>query len=318
MEIRFYVDKNLSKKRIQILSKTNMRLGSFIKMARPANIITAISDIVAGLAISGVLINSFDEELLRNSFLLILATIGLYGGGIVFNDIFDIEDDKKNRPERVLPSGKISKQEAIYFGSLLFLTGISCGFLVSVFSGMLATTTAALAMSYDKFSKHNTVLGPINMGLCRSANLLLGMSIVPSVVSSMWFIGFVPLVFVAAITLVGQKEAHGHNKNSIFKAILLDTSVVGFFIVLMLKGYLDILTSSPFLIFWYGINLNAKIRAIKNNIPEKIKNAVKTGVLSLIPLNAIYVAGFSNGVYGLLLLCLLPLSIFVAKRYAVT
>ena len=46
--------------------------------------------------------------------------------------------------------------------------------------------------------------------------------------------------------------------------------------------------------------------------------AVKMGVLSLIPLNASYVAGFGHWTLGLLVLLLLPISLGLAKRFAVT
>lgn len=295
-----------------------MRFGSFIRMARPANILTAISDIVAGIAIAGILGSVFSEGKLESMGLLIISTIGLYGGGIVFNDVFDYDSDTLNRPERVLPSGKVSLTEAAIFGICLLVMGITCAFFVSTLSGILALFTALLALSYDKYAKHHKVLGPINMGLCRSMNLLLGMSIVSGVIEQLWFIGFVPLTFIAAITLVGQKEAHGNNKNSILKAILLDTSIVFFFVFLMLKGYLNIWVTIPFLLFWFGINFFAKTRALKQNQPKQIQQAVKIGVLSLIPLNAIYVAGFSSGYLAILLISLLPISIIIAKYYAVT
>ena len=173
-------------------------------------------------------------------------------------------------------------------------------------------------MSYDKYAKHHEILGPINMGLCRSMNLFLGMSIIPLTIHKLWFIGFIPLIFIAAITLVGQKETNGNNKSAILKAIGLDTTVALFFVYLMLKGYLNIWATIPFLLFWFGINLVAKTKAFKQNEPQYIQKAVKTGVLSLIPLNAIYVAGFSEWYYAALLLCLLPLSIKIAKHYAVT
>ncbi len=295
-----------------------MRFGSFLRMARPANILTAISDVIAGFAIAGVFFQELVSAKLEAMVLLIVATIGLYAGGIVFNDIFDYDDDKLNRPERVLPTGKISMNEAVLFGIILFSMSIIAAFLASTLSGLLASLIAVLALSYDKYAKHYAALGPINMGLCRSVNLLLGMSILNSTIQELWFIGFVPLAFVGAITLVGQKEAHGNNKNSIIKAIVLDTLVALFFVVLMLNDYLNVWITIPFLLFWFGINLFAKIRAIKQNNPKQIQQAVKIGVLSLIPLNAIYVAGFSNGYYALLLICLLPISIIIAKHYAVT
>lgn len=294
-----------------------MKLSAFVRMARPANILTAISDIIAGIAITGTLTYLFTNDL-TYVILLVIATSGLYGGGIVFNDIFDYETDTIHRPERVLPSGKITLIEAKIFGSSLFLIGILCAFWVSVLSGMIAILITLLALSYDKYTKHRSILGPINMGLCRSMNLFLGMSIINYTIPKLWFIGFIPLLFIAAITLVGQKEAHGNNKNSIIKAIGLDILVVLFFIFLIFKGYLHLWETIPFLLFWFGINVLAKVKAVKHNEPKHIKNAVKTGVLSLIPLNAIYVAGFSEWYYALLLMCLLPLSIKIAKYYAVT
>ncbi len=295
-----------------------MRIAAYLRIARPPNIITAISDIIAGFAIAGVLFQPSMELLGESMILLLLATIGLYGGGIVFNDVFDLEEDKINRPERVLPSGQLSKRQAVIFGTGLFSFGVVFAFAASTSSGLIAILITVLALGYDKYGKHHSFLGPINMGLCRSMNLFLGMSIVGDRISEFWFIGFIPLAFVAAITLVGQKEAHGNNKKSILQAISLDTLVVLFFVGLMLTGYLNVWATIPFLVFWYGINLVAKTRALVQNSPKYIQLAVKTGVLSLIPLNAIYVAGFSNWYYGLILIGLLPLSILVAKYYSVT
>ena len=295
-----------------------MHIAAYLKIARPANIITAISDIIAGFAIAGVLFQPSMELLGESMILLLLATIGLYGGGIVFNDVFDMEEDKINRPERVLPSGQLLKKQAIIFGTGLFSFGVAFAFAASTSSGVLALLITVLALSYDKYGKHHSFLGPINMGICRSMNLFLGISIVGDRISEFWFIGFIPLAFVAAITLVGQKEAHGNNKKSIAQAISLDTLVVLFFVGLILKGYLNVWATIPFLLFWYGINLVAKTKALVQNTPKNIQLAVKTGVLSLIPLNAIYVAGFSNWYYGLILIGLLPLSILVAKYYSVT
>jgi len=59
-------------------------------------------------------------------------------GGNVINDIYDIETDKINRPERALPSGKISLNAA--FNYYLLLT--SCGIVISVIISYLAFAVA--------------------------------------------------------------------------------------------------------------------------------------------------------------------------------
>ncbi|OYZ46911.1 MAG: polyprenyltransferase, partial [Sphingobacteriales bacterium 24-40-4] len=73
---------------------------------RPANIATSVADVLAGIAISGYFLGAGQEFL--PVILLCLSTIGLYGGGIVFNDVFDAELDKIERPERAIPSGAVS------------------------------------------------------------------------------------------------------------------------------------------------------------------------------------------------------------------
>jgi 4-hydroxybenzoate polyprenyltransferase len=70
---------------------------------RPANIITSIADVLAGIAISGFLSQSdFSKHNISLLILLCISTIGLYGGGVVFNDVFDSDLDKVERHYWVL------------------------------------------------------------------------------------------------------------------------------------------------------------------------------------------------------------------------
>src|ERR687889_847591 len=92
---------------------------------RPANIVTALSDIVAGVAIAGY----FTTKGISNIswlpvLLLCLSTIGLYGGGVVLNDVFDAELDAVERPGRPIPSGLVKKRNAAFLGGSLLLGGV--------------------------------------------------------------------------------------------------------------------------------------------------------------------------------------------------
>ncbi len=278
-----------------------------------------MSDIIAGVAIAGLFtLNFWNQDVVLDLCLLIFSTSCLYGGGIVFNDVFDIEEDKIHRPERVIPSGKVSLKQAKRFGVLLFLFGILAAFGVSILSGGLATGITLLALLYDKYSKHHLVMGPLNMGACRGANLLLGMSIVQPIPSGFLWIGLLPIIFVAAITLTAQKESQGKNKRAIMVAMALDATIVAGILLISRYFNFSLKSASIFIVLWYGVNFLAKLKAIRHNHPIAIKKAVKTGVLSLIPLNASYVAGFGSIYLGLATLCLLPLSIYLAKKFAVT
>lgn len=290
-----------------------------VTLLRPANIITAVTDILAGIAISGVLIFATNNShFIVNLLLLLFSTIGLYGGGIVFNDVFDLESDALNRPERVLPRGLVSENEAILLGSFLLLMGVGLAFMVSVLSGVLAFGISILALSYDKISKHYPVIGPLNMGFCRGGNLLLGMSISNEAVLNYWYIGIIPILFIAAITLTAKKEAFGNNRAAILVALFLDIIVVVLFVLIGHLLDFRFWVLLPFLLFWYTINFLAKYKAFRYNQPATIQKAVKIGVLSLIPLNASYVAGSAGIFYAFLVLALLPVSILLSKKFAVT
>ena len=290
-----------------------------LQLIRPANIITAISDIIAGIAIAGFLIPEiWNQQLIIHILLLIIATIGLYGGGIIFNDIFDIKQDTVDRPERVIPSGRISIKEAKILGITFFSIGILSASLVSEFSGFLALVIMFLTLLYDKYSKHNKFIGPLNMGLCRGGNLILGMSINGHLEPDYFIIGLIPVIFVAAITLTAQKETKGKNKLAIVTAMFLDISVVFGFGLMAYYFNLNLKNTVVFLLIWYVINTVTKVKAILNNNPILIQKAVKIAVISLIPLNASYVAGFSSIFMALLVMCLLPLSLYLSKIFPVT
>ena len=101
-------------------------------------------------------------------------------------------------------------------------------------------------------------------------------------------------------------------------SLILDISVTGILLSIAILDWLDIWMAGPFILFWLGMNVKAKLKAIIKNNPEFIKIAVKMGVLSLIPLNASFVAGFGHWILGLCTLILLPISIALAKRFSVT
>ncbi len=205
-------------------TKRYTKLKAYLRLMRPANIVTAIADILLGFAASGSVVQfavwQSEELVIKNTSSLtwlILSTIGLYGGGVVFNDVFDFELDKVERPERPLPSGQASFKGAVILGSLLLCIGVLTAFMASNVSGLIAIAIAALALIYAKYGKHNSLLGPVNMGACRGGNLLLGISTIPAAVGEMWFMSFIPIIYIAAITIVSRGEVKGPNIKALYE-----------------------------------------------------------------------------------------------------
>ncbi|MGN6490835.1 MAG: UbiA-like protein EboC [Agriterribacter sp.] len=299
------------------------KLMGFLRLMRLANIITAVSDILAGIAISGYFL-SVDQPSFSwlPVILLIVSTVGLYGGGVVFNDVFDAELDAIERPERPIPSGLITKAAATLPGLVLLLTGIATAAwvhktLLSA-SSLIAIAIAAGALVYDKWLKHHAVLGPLNMGICRGLNLLLGISIVPAAIPQYWYISIIPVLYIAAITMISRGEVHGGKKNMLYAAgILYGFVLAGIFIVSFLNK------SGGLYVFAFAALLGGFIfpplrRAIREPKGYNIGKAVKAGVISLIVLNAAWAAAFNMPYTAIVILFLLPLSIILAKAFAVT
>ena len=291
-----------------------VRLWAYLQLMRPANIVTAWADILAGFAASGAVTTSLNIDLLW----LLLATTGLYGGGVVFNDVFDAELDKEERPERPIPSGRASRSEAIWLGSLLLGVGILAAARVSFLSMAIAILVGLSALLYDGVSKHHLISGPVNMGLCRGGNLLLGMSVVPTALSQKWWLALLPIIYIAAITAISQGEVRGGKRaTGIFALFCLAIVFSGIILIGLLTNYL-IWSALPFLVLLAVRVVPPFVAATQNPQPEIIQSAVKAGVLSLIVLNAMTAAGFAGWVYGLVILSLLPFSTILAKKLAVT
>jgi 4-hydroxybenzoate polyprenyltransferase len=166
------------------------RLG-YIRLMRPANVVTSVADVLAGVAIAGYLLG--DSNILT-LILLCISTIGLYSGGIIFNDVFDAALDKVERPERPIPSGLITVKEASIFGVAFFAIGLLAAALCNSSALILAVLIVIACLTYNKWCKHHQVMGPLNMGLCRGLNLLLGISILPSQISEWWFLAIIPII----------------------------------------------------------------------------------------------------------------------------
>lgn len=300
----------------------------YVQLLRPPNLLTALADILGGVAVIYGLnadlmgaASSLEPWLLTHQWSILILGISsmcLYGGGVVLNDYFDAALDAIERPERPIPSGRVPAKHALLGGLFLLLGGVLMAFTVTNLSGYLALAIALLVVLYDAVTKKNGVLGPVNMGLCRGANLLMGMSLLGTIDTFHYGLAVIPLIYIAAITLISRGEVHGGNSTA------LSLGIGVYLLVVIMVGSLgtlnsfDVLEAAPFLLLFLVLVLPPAWVARQGKDPTSIKRAVKMGVLALIPLNAALAAGFSGWIFGLLLLILLPLSLLTARLFAVT
>lgn len=188
------------------------------RLMRLSNLPTAWSNILMGLVVSG----GVYHQSLMTILVLFAVSSCLYVGGMILNDVYDVDVDRVERPERVLPSGQISVRLARWFGYSLLVVGVLLTGLVTFGIGKgdvfyLATPScpAAFALAitilvYNRGGK-NKWYGPILMGSCRLLNVLLGTSLhTPAPVFGFdvvyWYIALCVGCYVAGITWFSRQE----------------------------------------------------------------------------------------------------------------
>lgn len=303
------------------------KLIGYLRLMRPANVVTSVADILAGIAIAGYFVASSGPWFTPVNganlpflpiILLCISTIGLYSGGIIMNDVFDAQLDAVERPERPIPSGLISKNAATIFGGICFFIGIFTAGLLGRNAQYLAAAIMICCLIYDRFLKHSTIFGPINMGLCRGLNLLLGICIIPEQVEHYWYLAIVPIVYIAAITMISRGEVHGGSKNTLYFAAGLYTVVIATVTYFAVINHYYLPITMAFLGSFGAFIFIPLIKAIKNPVGPNIGKAVKSGVIALIALNAAWAAAFGALPIAIAIIILLPISLALSAAFAVT
>jgi 4-hydroxybenzoate polyprenyltransferase len=306
---------------------------AYLELIRPGNVATALADVLAGFAVAG-LANP------RALPWLLAATACLYAGGITLNDVFDRHLDAHERPERPIPSGRVPPRAATWLGTLLLATGVAAARVASQEAMVVAALICSSVLIYDSWGKHWMFLGPINMGLCRALNLILGMAAVPAVIPANWPLACIALTYIAAVTALSRGEVGGGKRPVAIVALVL----LGL-VVLALLGLSIGIGPAQLGTLWgalkqggsvgsglsslhpFGVLLSAFLawrvlppfwRALASPGPATIRVAVRTGVLSLVLVDAVIAAAYAGMIYSLAVLTTALLAAWLARRFAVT
>jgi 4-hydroxybenzoate polyprenyltransferase len=190
-----------------------------LRLVRLPNVFTALADILMGY----LFVHPSLTPVAR--FVSVaLASCGLYMAGMVFNDVFDLEQDRRERPHRPLPSGTVRLAGAQVLGWGLFISGGALAWLAGLVpnarseswwrTGVVGTALAICVLAYDALLKA-TFAGPVLLGFCRMLNVLLGMS-AAAVGSGLWSSGFDAShlvvaaglgTFISGVTWFARREA---------------------------------------------------------------------------------------------------------------
>jgi geranylgeranylglycerol-phosphate geranylgeranyltransferase len=109
-------------------------------------------------------------EIIYVALVVFLAT----GAGNAINDYYDIEIDRINKPERPIPSGRISKSQALFFSILFFALGTLIAFFINIICGIIALFNSLLLIYYAATLKRTVLIGNLSIGYLTGSTFLFG------------------------------------------------------------------------------------------------------------------------------------------------
>jgi len=268
-------------------------IAAYAKLVRVPNLFTAPPDVVLGAAI----VSSFGYAVRMESVAaLAVASMLLYAAGTTLNDYFDAEEDAQERPERPIPSGDISRKQALIFGAALLVTGVGVAFLSGGSSAAAVAAILALGIVLYDGAFKGSVPGYLTMGANRGINVVLGMAAaaVPTVLPARaYVIPGIIVLYIGSVTYMAESETGGTDRLAVSVGVagtsIAAFGVVGAIAVSPVSAVGTVLTVTLLVGFliWAGRPLRT---AYVNPSPETIGPAIGACVLGLTILTAAFAA----------------------------
>ncbi len=315
------------------------------QLVRIPTVFTVIAQVTAALLVTA---GSAETALSAwpRLLLILLAAVAVYWSGMILNDLWDVAEDRRDRPWRPLPSGAISLASArtaawgLLFASLALavLSGLvtTGGHAVTFAPPVVAAALAIGVVLYNGPLKP-TPFAPLMMGVCRMLCFLLGAAPLVTVGTAefmhpqTWFAlhilaiaaGFG--VYITGITTISRGEAEGGRRWDLATGLMV--SVVGAAVLAIAPRLAPagtvwaFLPDGRFALLIGLITLPIVIRGIRaasDPQPELIQNVVRVGILNLIPFSAAFAMLVGGLGWALAIFALAIAAILTSAKFRVT
>lgn len=257
-------------------------MNPYLEILRPGNAIMAVIAIFLMAVISG----KFTLEVLMAAVVVFIVT----GAGNSINDYFDHKIDAINKPERPIPSGRISLKTALIYSISLFVLGIILAFLINFLLGMIAFLSSILMIFYACDLKTKCFIGNLSISFLTGLCFVFGGIAVGQIMVSI-YLGFYAFLMTMAREIVKDMEdmegdeeegattlplVYGTRTSSLIAAFFMIiasvTSPVLYFMGIFNLLYLIILIVPIFVFISSAISI-LKDQSIENtrNVSKRIK-----------------------------------------------
>lgn len=203
------------------------------QLLRLGNVFTAASNVIAGfLLVHG------EWKPAGALAALVGASMLLYAAGMALNDAFDAPLDARERPERPIPSGRISRRAAFTVGWSLLAFGLALAAVAGTLAAHIGPIVVAGCLGltivlYDRALKF-TAAGPAAMGWCRALNVLLGASAAPDFVASepgAWMYAASVGAYTVVLTAIARRETDDSAARRVRVRRIVTRMILGFIVI---------------------------------------------------------------------------------------
>lgn len=192
-----------------------MKWSDALALGRVSNLPTVWTNTLAGVVLAG---GSASDP--RVHFLMLALSL-CYVAGMYLNDAFDRGFDARHRPERPIPSGRVSAMTVFGAGFGMLVAGLAVLALVGLGSEDgtgwrpvgAGLVLAATIVFYDLHHKENA-LSPLVMGLCRMlvyVTAAYGVVVAPP--ADVFRVALLLLCYLIGLTYIAKQEHLGRIGN---------------------------------------------------------------------------------------------------------
>ncbi len=149
------------------------KVRGLVELTRPHNILVALVTTYIGYGVVYKIVHGFMG--LDYWFIPIALTVALVAAaGYVINDYFDVVIDAVNKPERPIPSGRVTPREALLEALVLLTLGVATASTIGLYSYVFACINMLVLFHYSSWIKKTGFPGNIAIAFNSASSIVYG------------------------------------------------------------------------------------------------------------------------------------------------
>jgi 4-hydroxybenzoate polyprenyltransferase len=279
---------------------------AYLQLVRAPAALTVLGDTVAGAAAAG-------KPLRGRRLLLPLSSAAFYWSGMALNDWADRELDATERPERPIPSGRVSPARALAVATGLTAAGIGLAAAAGRDALRVALPLAAAVWAYDTILKA-TPAGPAGMAACRALDVLMGAGGARAALPAAAAVGGHTL----GVTALSRGEVHGAAPATAAAALAgtaLTAAAAAGGRATSARHRLGALTATALYSATVG---RAQLAARQDPSAATVRRATMAGIHGMVPLQAAIAARRGSLLGALAVVAALPVARVLSRKVSPT